>query len=226
MRRVLSTSTRSLSNFTTKVNSVHAKSPLGCGAPSQPDPVRERRHPTRTLARGPASRSAASANLKSTRPTSFGGGGRRRRVRPRKPQTTITSQGSSAPRHSRTGNSAQAPLHRGRRPRGPGARTESAGIKFKNREKVSREKAPHPRGARRSLSSSLRGPSTSRAPGSLGPARRARALARGPAREAAGRTPHRNPPRARFRAGSRGRPPPARPQACRKSPLSSEPAPA
>lgn len=67
-------------------------------------------------------------------------------MRPRKPQTTITSQGSSAPRHSRTGNSAQAPLHRGRRPRGPGALTESAGTKFKSREKVSREKAPHPRG--------------------------------------------------------------------------------
>lgn len=74
VKRVLSTSTRSLSNFTAKVNSVHAKSPLGCGAPSQPDPVRERRHPTRTFAGTRACGSAGSANLKSTRPPSFDGG--------------------------------------------------------------------------------------------------------------------------------------------------------
>lgn len=46
------TSTRSLSNFTTKVNLVHAKSPHGCGAPSPKPTVSEKGSaPTFTFAR-------------------------------------------------------------------------------------------------------------------------------------------------------------------------------
>ncbi|XP_039691865.1 translation initiation factor IF-2-like [Pteropus medius] len=100
------------------------------------------------------------------REVSAEGGGRR----PQIPQTTIISlesQFSNTPapettcRLLATGKAARGAQ------RGPGARAESTGTNFRNREKLSREDAP---GACGSLGSSRRGPSTSRALESSGPA--------------------------------------------------------
>lgn len=230
MKRVLPTSTRSLSNFTTKVNLVHAKSPLGCGAPSRPDPVRERRHPTRAFAGARACGSAGSANLRSTRPPSFGGGGggggcdhgnHKPQSLHRKAQLPATPAPETARRLPSTGKTA-AGARRGpaRAPSRLGQSLET-GRNFPERKRRVRA-GPAARSAPASAAPQL--PQRQEAPAPPAPpaSRPARAQARGPAREA-GRPQHRSPPRARFRAGSRRRPPPARTQ---EEPLGPEPAPA
>lgn len=137
---------------------------------------------------------------------------RGRRVRPRKPQTTITSQESSTLRHSRTGNSAQPPLHkeggRGGRARAPSRPRQSleTGRNFPGRKRRVRAGA-----AARSAPATAAPQLPQRQEEAAPPARPSRAQAGGPARET-GRAPHRSPSEARFRAASRRRPWPARPQ--------------
>lgn len=147
---------------------VHAKSPLGCGAPSQPDPVRERQHCTLTFA--PAARAGARAPQSSRPPASqVSEAGEEGATTETTNHNHFTGKLNSPPLPYRKQRAASAP--QGRRPRGSGARAESAATKFRNREKLSREETARPRGGCSSLRSSHCGPSTSPAPGRGGPAR-------------------------------------------------------
>lgn len=83
---------------------VHAKSPHGCGAPSQ-SCVSERERSNFHICSGPGMRGCGLRDVLESRPGSFGGG---RGRRPQIPPTTIIS----VLEHSRTGNNVQTPRHR------------------------------------------------------------------------------------------------------------------